>query len=305
VSDAPTTESVAEAQSRLARLGHDPAGDAPGALGPHTRIALQAFQRQRGLPITGLLDDETRTRLVEAGWSLGRRLLFLSRPHQRGDDVAALQEALALLGFDPGRIDGIFGSLTEHALEEFQRNCDLDVSGVLTRASLDELRRMSSHLASRHLVTSARDASGVATRPRVVVVAGPGGAADRLASALESHVRVLRATGDDVQQAAQLANGHGAGLLVFLEGRDADGPATLHYFESYQTHSVAGQQLVDRARAWLEARGRRATTSGMSLPILRETTMPAVTAAEGEGVPASELAEALRVAVLEFFDTSR
>jgi len=46
----------------------------------------------------------------------------------RGDDVAELQVRLAQFGFNPGRIDGIFGVLTEEALNEFQRNCALEVS---------------------------------------------------------------------------------------------------------------------------------------------------------------------------------
>ena len=37
---------------------------------------------------------------------------------------------LGRLGFDCGRIDGIFGPATAGALAEFQRNCGLDVDGV-------------------------------------------------------------------------------------------------------------------------------------------------------------------------------
>ena len=41
-----------------------------------------------------------------------------------------LQGQLGRLGFDCGRVDGIFGTLTSRALEDFQRNCGLDVDGV-------------------------------------------------------------------------------------------------------------------------------------------------------------------------------
>ena len=40
----------------------------------------------------------------------------------RGDDVAELQQDLGALGFDAGRVDGIFGPRTKDALEQFQRN---------------------------------------------------------------------------------------------------------------------------------------------------------------------------------------
>ena len=44
---------------------------------------------------------------------------------QRGDDVADLQQRLSTLGFDTGRVDGIFGDRTSRALAEFQRNAGL------------------------------------------------------------------------------------------------------------------------------------------------------------------------------------
>jgi N-acetylmuramoyl-L-alanine amidase len=139
----PTEREVTEAQRRLSQLGHDPFGDVTGVLGANTAVALQAFQRERGLAITGALDEVTWRRLLEAAWVLGDRLLYLDRPFQRGDDVAALQESLAKLGFNPGRIDGIFGPLTERALADFQRNCGDASSGVLNRASLQQLSRLS------------------------------------------------------------------------------------------------------------------------------------------------------------------
>lgn len=159
----PTTEDITDAQRRLAALGHDPFPDPPGTLGDATAVALQGFQRQRGLPLTGQLDEATWRRLLEASWRLGDRLLYLDQPLQRGDDVADLQEALAKLGFDPGRIDGIFGPLTATALGEFQDNCGLARSGVLDRGSLIALSRLSARSSHRAPVTAARDAAGLGT----------------------------------------------------------------------------------------------------------------------------------------------
>ena len=42
----------------------------------------------------------------------------IARPMLRGDDVAELQVLLSQLGFNPGRIDGIFGPTTGDALAE-------------------------------------------------------------------------------------------------------------------------------------------------------------------------------------------
>jgi N-acetylmuramoyl-L-alanine amidase len=54
----------------------------------------------------------------------------LGAPNLRGDDVAELQAMLARLGFDCGRVDGIFGPGTLRALEDFQRNCGLYDDGI-------------------------------------------------------------------------------------------------------------------------------------------------------------------------------
>jgi N-acetylmuramoyl-L-alanine amidase len=51
-------------------------------------------------------------------------------PNLRGDDVSELQASLARIGFDCGRVDGIFGPQTLRALEDFQRNSGLYVDGV-------------------------------------------------------------------------------------------------------------------------------------------------------------------------------
>ena len=60
----------------------------------------------------------------------------------RGDDVAELQQRLCTLGFDTGRVDGIFGDATVRALDEFQRNAGLPVDGIVGGATLQELVRL-------------------------------------------------------------------------------------------------------------------------------------------------------------------
>jgi N-acetylmuramoyl-L-alanine amidase len=63
-------------------------GDPSGTFGSATAAALSDFQRRRGLHVSGSCDEGTWLALVEAGWSLGDRLLLLTAPHLRGDDVA-------------------------------------------------------------------------------------------------------------------------------------------------------------------------------------------------------------------------
>lgn len=58
------------------------------------------------------------------------RLLKLTKPYMRGDDVRELQRALKEKGFDPGQTDGVFGKKTERAVKRFQKSCGLKADGI-------------------------------------------------------------------------------------------------------------------------------------------------------------------------------
>ena len=74
-------EEVADIQRRVALLGYDiGASGADGTFGSDTENAVKRFQENYGLPVTGIVTDETWRCLVEAGYSLGDRLLYLRAP---------------------------------------------------------------------------------------------------------------------------------------------------------------------------------------------------------------------------------
>lgn len=134
---------VVDIQTRLAALGHF-LGDegADGFFGPHTESAIRAFQQHRLLFADGIVEDNTWTELVEAGYQPGDRLLYLRVPYMRGDDVLYLQRRLDDLGFDCGPVDGIFSPLLEVAVTEFQRNAGLNVDGIVGETTVDRIRRL-------------------------------------------------------------------------------------------------------------------------------------------------------------------
>jgi Putative peptidoglycan binding domain len=52
------------------------------------------------------------------------------RPGDTGDNVIALQEALAQAGYDPGSVDGDYGPATTQAVAAFQTAAGLTVDGI-------------------------------------------------------------------------------------------------------------------------------------------------------------------------------
>lgn len=138
-----TGKQVVDIQTRLGALGHFLGKEGvDGFFGPHTENAIRAFQQRRLLYADGIVEDNTWTELVEAGYEPGDRLLYLRVPYMRGDDVLFLQRRLDELGFDCGPVDGIFSPLLEVAVVEFQRNAGLTVDGIVGETTLDRLRRL-------------------------------------------------------------------------------------------------------------------------------------------------------------------
>src|SRR5690606_11223461 len=133
-------EPIRDIQGRPMALGLSPIDDPRGEFGNDTRQAVIEFQRSRGLAEDGIVGPDTWRALYEAGYRLGDRLLFLRRPMLRGDDVAELQSRLNGLGFDAGKVDGIFGPDTHRAVLEFQRNRHLAEDGMVGPEVITELR---------------------------------------------------------------------------------------------------------------------------------------------------------------------
>jgi len=122
---------VEDIQRRLLALGYElgPTGVDGVFLGATTQ-AVSEFQRTHDLAEDGFVAEETWSALVDAGFTLGDRMLYLRMPHFHGADVRMLQQALCVLGFACGAIDGIFGAFTERAVREFQVNAGLPADGI-------------------------------------------------------------------------------------------------------------------------------------------------------------------------------
>jgi N-acetylmuramoyl-L-alanine amidase len=305
---------VRDVQSRLVALGfHVEAPELEGhRFGDSTEATVRAFQQERGLLVDGLVGVETWEELVEAGYALGDRVLYLRRPHVRGDDVRALQRRLNLLGFDPGREDGIFGDQTGQAVRDFQLNVGLRPDGIVGPTTLEALDRLLAAPVRGPGRAAVREGEGLRTGAgslsgRIIAVdpghgpsdpgqVGPTGkredrAAFRLGERVAAELRLrgatpvlLRAREEDVdasERAARANQADAAALVsIHLNGHQdpsADGSAS-YFFGRLGTSSVAGAALADLVQEELTtATGLRdGRTHPKAFPILRETRMPAV-----------------------------
>jgi N-acetylmuramoyl-L-alanine amidase len=246
---------------------------------------VSAFQEARGLRIDGACDETTWTALVEASWKLGSRMLLLTSPNMRGDDVAELQDGLNHIGFSCGRVDGIFGPRTAKALTAFQSNCGLHDDAVCGPETIRTLAVVRSQSGSGPGVQVLRETErlreGLASMHDCKVVVGQFSGLSALTRTLARELRLRGATVmplDEPDPLAQAlaANQFGAHCYLGFE-TSAEAMAVAHFYQVPTFESVGGRALAEAmAHELATVAGLQPTTAGMRLPVLRETRMPAV-----------------------------
>ncbi len=279
-------EPVRDLQARLSALGFASPPGEHGSYGPETAAAVRSFQATRGLTPDGVCGRQTWSALVEAGYELGDRLLYHRSPALRGDDVADLQRQLSTLGFDAGRVDGFFGPDTEMALKDFQRNAGITSDGVCGRDTVAILGRLGDRTSGDAGLARVRETEALLNRSRSLqggrIVVGDAGGLAGLVSAFGHHLNDRGATvvtlqHPDQSEQARAANGFDAEVYVWLDIRAEPG-VEVAYFAAPGFESIGGRRLAECVGASVtDVLGTPdASVTGMRLPVLRETRMPAV-----------------------------
>lgn len=136
--------------------------DSSGFYGPVTEAAVKRFQEAHGIKPDGVAGPSTLTQLPGAGLGFGEdetpappasgsatkvsSSAKVSRSTlvtgDRGEEVRELQQHLKKAGFLEGKVDGVFGRLTEEAVLRFQEANYLATSGVAGPTTREKLARV-------------------------------------------------------------------------------------------------------------------------------------------------------------------
>ncbi|MGI2905330.1 peptidoglycan-binding domain-containing protein [Tolypothrix sp. VBCCA 56010] len=147
-----STEQIRELQQRLRDLGYfntNPTGN----VGPVTIDALRRFQQDYRLYADGIADIQI-LEAVRRAWE--DRYANQNQPNKnyisvgdRGDNVRALQERLAQLGYFNGYPDGYFSEYTRSSVIAFQQYYRLNPTGVVDSQTWQVLGLNGSPVANR------------------------------------------------------------------------------------------------------------------------------------------------------------
>jgi len=273
--------------------------------------AVRSFQQARGLTVDGLAGEQTFRAIDEAHWRLGDRALSYSASHlMRGDDIAALQNRLSGLGFDIGRVDGIYGPRTAQGLAQFQRAVGITSDGTCgpeTFIALARLTRTVTGGTPQSLrIDAAIGRSGPALAGKTIVIDPAGEGREEVLGQNESSIvfdlarRIegrLFAMGvsaylthgeagpkeGDAERAA-FANRSNADLFISLHldshpNPKASGVATYFYGnDAHGAHSIMGERFASLIQREICARTQllNCRTHAMTWELLRLTKMPAI-----------------------------
>ena len=135
---------VEDIQERLEAIGYriDEPERAEGLFGHSTATAVARFRLDHGLSLGDAVDSTTWSTLVDEGYQMGDRTLYLRLPFFHGNDVRQLQERLNVLGFSCGEVDGCFGAHTEAAVKLFQESVGTLPDGMAFQDTFDAIDRL-------------------------------------------------------------------------------------------------------------------------------------------------------------------
>ena len=124
VSEGVKADVVTDIQIRLMELGYMDEDDPDGVYSEMTSSAIEHFQEQHNLPVTGTVDDATNAMLFSP-----EAQEYVIALGTKNTDVEEVQQRLYELGYISDKPDGVFGEGTEDAVKKFQKLNSLSEDG--------------------------------------------------------------------------------------------------------------------------------------------------------------------------------
>lgn len=149
---------ISDMQVRLQAAGYLKGG-IDGVYGADTTNAVKAFQKAKGIPVSGAIDEMTYSALRNvdssspsyessggeegSSASRGASLYIIG---DSGSEVSSIQRKLKKMGYLDGSVDGIYGGDTASAVKAFQDDEGLSTTGMVDG---DTLARITSEYAAQ------------------------------------------------------------------------------------------------------------------------------------------------------------
>ena len=131
---------VKNVQKHLAAAGFDPK-HTNGVFDERTRGALEAFQRRSGLAATGAVNGATWKALQKSFILSSKPASPAQKLGERSGAVKASEKLLKKLGFNPGRIDGLFDQRTLKAVKAYEKKKHLTTDGAISAQQLAKMKK--------------------------------------------------------------------------------------------------------------------------------------------------------------------
>ena len=106
--------------------------------GSFTEKKVKEFQKDQGLPVSGIIDEKTEQEIDK----------LFTNTFQRGarhDSIITLKENLNALGFGNIKVTTLYGSFTEQRVKEFQTYYGLKATGQADLETLDKMEELLSN----------------------------------------------------------------------------------------------------------------------------------------------------------------
>jgi peptidoglycan hydrolase-like protein with peptidoglycan-binding domain len=131
---------VKNVQAHLKAAGFDPK-HTNGTFDERTGAAVKAFQAKSKLPVTGAVDQRTWTALKKSYILSKKPADPAQKLGERSGAVKASEKLLKKLGFNPGRIDGLFDARTARAVKAYEKKARLKQDGAIGTNQLAKMKK--------------------------------------------------------------------------------------------------------------------------------------------------------------------